>query len=197
MKCFMGPWLLAMTSGIVLAQPPAHEATVQQKFASGGAIRLHLEAGGYTITPGDSESIVVTCQAQSEHQLKTVKVTIKPVGTNADVYVANTPNNNFTATIQVPRRSHLWARLTAGELVVGSVEGNKDLELNAGRLQVDIPRPEDYGQREASVTSGSIESSAFAVSKGGLFRSFSQHGPGKYRLHARVIAGEIVLRGGM
>jgi hypothetical protein len=197
MKCFLALGALIMASGSLFAQQLAPEASAQQSFASGGTIHLHLEAGGYTITPSDSEIIVVTCQARSDRQLKSAKVSIKPAGTRADVYVLNTPNNNFKATIQVPRRSDLWVRLTAGELDVGSVEGNKDLALNAGSLRVDIPRPQEYGQRDASVTTGSIESSAFEVSKGGLFRSFSQHGPGKYRLHARVIAGEIVLRGGI
>jgi hypothetical protein len=187
---------VVLASANLLAQQ-ASEASLQQKFAAGGTIRLHLQAGGYTITPTDSDNIVVTCQHRSEEKLKAVRVAIKPVGTRADVYVLDTPNNNFTATIQVPRRSDLWVRLTAGELNVGSVEGNKDLELNAGSLRVDIPRPQEYGPRDASVTTGSIESSAFEVSKGGLFRSFHQHGPGKYRLHAYVIAGEIVLRGGI
>jgi hypothetical protein len=196
MKCFMALSALVMASASLLAQQ-APEATVKQNFASGGTIRLHLQAGGYIITPTDSDNIVVTCQHRSEEKLKAVRVAIKPVGTRADVYVLDTPNNNFTATIQVPRRSDLWVRLTAGELDVGSVEGNKDLELNAGSLRVDVPRPQDYGPRDASVTTGSIESSAFEVSKGGLFRSFHQHGPGKYRLHAYVIAGEIVLRGGI
>jgi len=41
---------------------------------------------------------------------------------------------------------------------------------------------------------GSIESPAFGVSKGGLFRSFEQQGPGNYRLHATVMTGEIALR---
>jgi hypothetical protein len=197
MKCLLGLGALVMASASLLAQDQAPEAAVQQNFASGGTIHLHLQAGGYTITPSDSEIIVVTCQARTDRQLKSVKVSIKPAGARADVYVLNTPNNNFTATIQVPRRSDLWVRLTAGELDVGSVEGSKDLALNAGSLKVDIPRPQEYGEREASVTTGSIESSAFDVSKGGLFRSFSQHGPGKYRLHAHVIAGEIVLRGGI
>ncbi len=162
-----------------------------------GTIRLHLESGGYTITPVDSESIVVTCHARSENKLKNVRVAIKPVGTTAEVYVRNTPNNNFTANIEVPRRSNLWVRLTAGELNVGNVEGDKDLELRAGSLQVAIPHPQEYGHRDASVTTGSIRASAFDVAKDGLFRSFSQLGPGKYRLHARVIAGEIALLGGI
>jgi hypothetical protein len=41
------------------------------------------------------------------------------------------------------------------------------------------------------VHAGSIAASAFEVSKGGLFRSFEQKGPGNYRLHAHVATGEI------
>lgn len=184
---------LFLAASAVEAQQPA-SATISQKFISGGTIRLHLEAGGYTISPVDSETITVTCEHRSEDKLKQVHVAIKPVGTTADVYVRNTPNNNFTATIEIPRRSNLWAHLTAGEITVGTIEGDKDIELNAGSLVVDIPRPQDYGLREASVTTGSISAPAFEENRDGLFRSFRQHGPGKYRLHARVLAGEIKLR---
>ena len=75
------------------------------------------------------------------------------------------------------------------------VEGDKNVEVLAGRIQIDVPHPEQYGHRDASVLTGSIEASAFDISKGGLFRSFDQHGPGKYRLHAHVMAGEIDLAG--
>jgi hypothetical protein len=189
-----GIWLvtLLMCPSVYGQQTP--EVTTQQKFLSGGMIRLHLEAGGYTISPSDSDKIVITCQHRSEKKLKAVQVSIRPAGTTADVYIRNTPNNNFTATIEVPRRSDLWARLTAGELSVGAVEGDKDIRLNAGSLVVDIPRPQDYGLREASVTTGSISAPAFEESRDGLFRSFRQHGPGKYRLHVYVMAGEISLR---
>jgi hypothetical protein len=187
--------LVLAGSGALEAQQPA-SATTSQKFMSGGTIRLHLEAGGYTISPSDSDKIVITCEHRSEEKLKQVRVAIKPAGTTADVYVGNTPNNNFTATIEIPRRSHLWVRLTAGQLSVGTVEGDKDIQLNAGSLVVDIPRPQDYGVREASVTTGSISAPAFEESRDGLFRSFRQNGPGKYRLHVHVMAGEITLRAG-
>jgi hypothetical protein len=189
-----GFWLVLLLPGLLHAQHD-HETSTQQKFISGGTIRLHLEAGGYTITASDSENITVTCDANTEEQIKNVKVEIKPTAASADVYVSRTPDNNFHATIEVPRHSNLWGRLSAGELRVEGVEGDKNLELRAGRLEVDIPHPELYGHREASVTTGSIEASAFDVSKGGLFRSFEQEGSGKYRLHAHVMAGEIDLRG--
>ncbi len=188
-------WLVLLVPGLLHAQN-AGGTSAQQKFISGGTIRLHLESGGYTIIPGDSENIVVSCRADTEQQLKRVKVVIKPFGASAEVYVSETPPGNFQATIEVPRHSNLWARLTAGELDVKGVEGDKNLEVLAGTIQVDIPHPELYGHRDASVMTGSIEASAFDVSKGGLFRSFEQHGPGKYHLHAHVMTGEIDLRGG-
>jgi hypothetical protein len=86
-------------------------------------------------------------------------------------------------------------RLTAGELDVEAAVGDKNLELIAGSLQVEIPHPEEYGHRDASVTMGGLAASAFDVSKGGMFRSFEQQGPGKYRLHAHVLTGDIDFRG--
>lgn len=71
------------------------------------------------------------------------------------------------------------------------VDGNKGLDLRGGRSQVDIPHPERYGHRDASVLTGRIAALAFEVSEGGLFRSFDQSGPGKCRLHAHVMSGEI------
>lgn len=188
----VGIWLVFLVPGLLQAQQTP-ETSAQRKFISGGTIRLHLEAGGYTVTPVDSENIVVTCRAHTDEQLKRVKVEIKPTTQSADIYVSRTPHNNFQATIEVPRRSNLWARLSAGELRVEDLEGDKNLAVVAGRLEVDVPNPELYGHRDASVTTGSIESSAFNVSKGGLFRSFEQEGSGKYRLHAHVMAGEIDL----
>src|ERR1700736_299808 len=110
----LGFWLVfLLVPGLLHAQ---HATSAQQKFISGGTIRLHLEAGGYTITHGDSENIVVTCSANTEEQLRRIKVAIKPLGASAEVYVSETPHSNFQATIEVPRHSNLWARLTAGEL---------------------------------------------------------------------------------
>jgi hypothetical protein len=188
--------LLLLIAPILLhAEDGRPEARVQKNFVSGGTIRLHLEAGGYTISPSDSDNITVTYHANSESQLREVRVEIQPSASDAEVYITNTPNNKFDATIEVPRHSNLWVRLTAGELDVEAVEGDKNLELRAGELQVEIPHPEEYGHRDASVTMGGLESNAFDVSKGGMFRSFEQQGPGKYRLHAHVLTGDINLRG--
>jgi hypothetical protein len=183
--------LLLALSGIASAAD-ANQTT--EKFAPGGFVRLHLSPGGYTIRPGDSNMIHVTCDATAE-QLKQINVKIRAGSASADVFISNTPHNNFHATIEVPARTDLRVRMFAGEVVIDSIEGDKDVEVDAGRIEIRIPHPEQYGRRDASVHAGSIEASAFHVSKGGLFRSFEQKGPGRYRLHAHVATGEIQLRG--
>ena len=176
------------------AEPDASGAPqAQEKFAPAGYIRLHLSPGGYTIVGSDSNAIQVTCKSANSDRLKQVKIQIHASAASADVSISDTPHNNFQATIEVPRRSDLRVRLFAGEVVIGGVEGDKDVEVGAGRIEIGVPHPEQYGRRDASVRAGSIEASAFDVSKGGLFRSFEQKGPGKYRLHAHVSTGEIDL----
>jgi hypothetical protein len=188
-------WLLCLCSpGFLFAQTHDPEAIAQQKFVSGGTVRLHLEAGGYTVRPSDSENIVVTWHTRHEEQLKRVKVAIHSGPSTADVYVNDTPNNHFEATIDVPRLSNLWVRLSAGEVDVEPVEGDKNIEVLAGAIEVEVPHPEQYGHRDASVDIGGLSSSAFDIDKGGFFRSFNQEGPGKYRLHAHVMTGDIDLR---
>src|SRR5579862_5033962 len=104
----LGFCLVLLLSGSLHAQLPGGSA--KQEFISGGSIRMHLEAGGYTVTAGSSENIVVTFHTHTEEQLKRVKVEIKRTATSADVYISETPHNNFQATIEVPRRSNLWVR---------------------------------------------------------------------------------------
>jgi hypothetical protein len=168
-------------------------AEVQEKFAPGGFVRLHLSPGGYTIRAGDPNTIHISYHAANSDQVKQVKVKIRAGSTSADVFISDTPHNNFRATIEVPARTDLRVRLFAGEVVVEELEGDKDVEVDAGRIEIRIPNPDLYGRRDASVHAGSIEGSAFSVSKGGLFRSWEQKGPGKYRLHAHVATGEISL----
>lgn len=66
-------------------------------------------------------------------------------------------------------------------------------ESRAGDLNIDVGRTSDYGKLEASVKAGDINARPFNVSKGGLFRSFSWQGRGRYTLHASLLAGDLTL----
>ena len=73
------------------------------------------------------------------------------------------------------------------------MRGNKDVELHAGDLSIDVGRAEDYNHVDASLWAGDLHAAPFNVVKGGLFRSFDWNGKGPYRLHAKMKAGDLRL----
>jgi len=187
--------LLITLATMAFASDTKPTAEVQQQFAAGGQVNLDLPSGGYTIRGGDTDQIVITYHTSSEDLLRDVKATVHVTGSIARVNISGAPHNTFTAEIEVPRQSALKVEMFAGEVVIDDVSGDKDVHVTSGRVEIRIPNPDEYGPREASVTAGSLEASAFNVSKGGLFRSFEQSGRGKYRLRVHVTTGQIELRG--
>jgi hypothetical protein len=96
--------------------------------------------------------------------------------------------------VELPARTDLTTRLSAGGLNIHGVAGSKNIRVWAGDITIDVGRAEDYRTVEARVTAGDLSASAFRVSKGGLFRSFSWRGPGTYELSVHLTAGDLKLR---
>lgn len=189
MKAIYAAACLLAASATLAAQT---QGKTQANFASGGTIKMELHAGGYTIKPGADDKIVVNYRTDNESQFKEVKANITVNGREARIY-ANGPDNDFEVTIEVPAKSDVVIRLTAGDLEMSGIHGSKDIESHAGNIEINIGRPEDYGHVDASVNAGDLDAEAFQVSKGGLFRSFHKLGPGQNRLHVHVGAGDLVL----
>jgi hypothetical protein len=207
-------WWSAVTAGTCAAMmgvaacsgpesPPAQTATPPQSqaqaaakatekpFRAGGKIDLQLEAGGYTVRAGDGDVIRVTLGGNAG--AATVDVTT--TDTQAQVSVKHTPRNNFQATIEVPQRADLTIRLSAGDLKVESISGNKDVESNAGNVDIVTGDSQDYASVDASVKAGDLNAGPFGESQSGLFRSLTWSGKGKYTVRARLMAGNLTLRG--
>jgi hypothetical protein len=163
---------------------------VEAKFAPGGRVRLDLCPAGVELIGRDDSMLRVSYTPEREG----VRVRIRTSGDRADVELSGCPHNNFKVKIEVPKSSALYVRMMAGQLDVFDVKGDKDVELSFGQLNVDVGSAGDYGHVDGSVNSGEIAASAFGVEKGGLFRSFDRNGPGKFRLHAHVGAGQLDLR---
>ncbi len=161
----------------------------EKDFVSGGKIEITLESGDYNIRASSDSRIHVRWNEASRAR---VKVTTN--GNSAEVRVENTPNNNFHATIEVPALADVRVRLTAGNVEMAGIKGDKDIELNAGNLNINVGSSSDWGDVDASVTAGDLNAPAFKEVRGGLFRSFKWKGPGKYRLHVHLMAGDVNLR---
>ena len=98
--------------------------------------------------------------------------------------------------VQVPSPSDLKIRMTAGDLRLGAIEGNKDISMSAGEIHVQVDDPAMYGRVSSSVRIGDIEASPFGGYKSGFFRHFHFNGQGKYSLHATLGVGDVVFSHG-
>ena len=166
------------------------KSPVEVKFFPGGAVKMDLCPSGTEVVGTDDHVIRVSYHPERDD----VRVRIQASDDHAEIKISGCPHNNFNARIEIPKSSALYVRMMAGQLDVNDVIGDKDIELTFGQLTMDVGKPDDYAHVDGSVSSGQLAAGAFAVNKGGLFRSFDRDGPGKYRLHAHVGAGQINLR---
>jgi hypothetical protein len=182
--------------GTALAATPASQAqnatSLDRAFAPGGRISMDLSAGEYEIAGSPDGRIRLDWSLEDRSRLDEVHNRIDVRGSEATISTEG-PGNNFEVRIQVPARSNLHVRLTAGELTIKGIEGDKDVELHAGELDIDVMRPEDYRHVDAGIWAGELHATPFRVMKEGLFRSFDWSGTGRYRLHAHLKAGELRL----
>ncbi len=161
----------------------------EKDFVSGGKVEMTLESGDYDIRASSDNRIHVRW-----NEANGARVKLTTNGKSADLRVENTPHNDFHATIEVPAVADMRIRLTAGDLRVSGIKGDKDIEANAGDIIVSVGSSSDWGDVDASVTAGDLHAPAFKAATGGLFRSIKWKGPGKYRLHVHLTAGDVNLR---
>jgi len=187
---------LAITAAVLLAMSAkpldlgaqSTGSPAEKDFVSGGRVEMTLESGDYNIRASSDNRIHVRWNEASGARVK-----LTTNGKSADLRVENTPHNNFHATIEVPALADVRVRLTAGNLEMAGIKGDKDIEANAGNLNISVGSSSDWDEVDASVTAGDVNAPAFQASRGGLFRSFKWKGPGKYRLHVHLTAGDINL----
>jgi hypothetical protein len=187
-------------AGSVAAQSPPPDAKgapppqVEKAFAPGGFIYMDLSAGGYVIEGTTDPRISIRWTTRDGADAGSVRATADVKGTEARIVIAG-PKNGFRARIEVPVRTSVSVSLSAGDLAVGALEGDKDISAWAGKIEAAVPNPADYYSVRASVTAGQIRAEPFHADKGGLFRSFSWEGKGRHALRVRLTAGDVVLHG--
>jgi hypothetical protein len=167
--------------------------SLERAFAPNGRIRMDLSAGDYEISGRADHRIRVEWRVRESDQLWRVRARADVRDRDASIVTDGPSNKGLKVLIEVPDQSDLYVRLTAGDLRIEDVRGNKDVELHAGDVRIDVGRAEDYRSVDASLWAGDIKAAPFNIFKDGLFRSFDWSGKGPYRLHAHLKAGDIRL----
>ncbi len=155
-----------------------------------GQLRLTLDSGEVTIHPSQDGKVRVRYTGRRDQDLSQVRLRYSDRGT-PEFRLSNTPNEGFRVEIQIPRKVGLTLSMSAGDLRIEGIEGDKDLHLQAGELTVKVDDPAAYGPVSASVWAGEVHPGPFGESKEGIFRRFATQGGGRYALKASLKAGEI------
>jgi hypothetical protein len=157
-------------------------------------LRLHLHDGDFRVVGSDSTEITIRADGKNRGLARKMQVQLKRTGDSLDVIFLHVPKNEFQVTIAVPKETNLFARMRAGDFSVDGVSGDKDLELTGGDMSIQVPHPADYGPVDLLVRFGDVSGSLFGDPKGWIGNSLKVDGGGRYRLHARVFAGDLMLK---
>jgi|SRR5580658_9812676 hypothetical protein len=163
-------------------------------FNSGGKLKMYLQSGDFHIVGGADHKITVRVSGGNAYRANDLRVQLEGSKDFASLTVSDGPKNDLEVTIEVPKKTALFVRMSAGNLELHHITGDKDAELHAGEMIIDVGDAGDYSRVDASVYSGGLEASPFGESHGGLFRSFHKEGNGRYHLHAHVGAGDLTLQ---
>jgi hypothetical protein len=196
MRMFLAVAIVGTALTTVAASQARQDSTtsnaLERAFVANGRIRMDLSAGQYRISGNSDNRIRVAWTVRDPAQLSSVRARADVRGSDATI-TTDGPQNNFRVTIDIPMRADLLVRLTAGELTIEHVQGNKDVSSHAGELDIYAGNPADYRRVEASVWAGELHVGPFGRDTEGLFRSFDWTGKGPYTLNAHLKAGELRL----
>jgi len=179
------------------AEAPRQEGFQEQAFVSGGDIQFDLSAGDYDFTSSPDNHLRVSWRWEDSQSSRrglspVVKAQINVKGRNATV-TTDGPHNNIHYLVEVPKSANLVVRLSAGDLRIAEIEGNKDVQIHAGDVRIAVGDPQRYSQVDLSVKAGDLNAQPFGGSKDGLFRSFHWTGKGTYQLRVHLDAGDVNL----
>jgi hypothetical protein len=191
--------VLALSAAVPAAQTKLDVKDIENHpftadFNSGGKLRMYLRSGSFHIIGGADNKITVRITGRNADNASDMRVQLEGSNYSADLTVSGGPKNDLEVTIEIPKKTGLFVRMPAGNLELHHITGDKDAELHAGELIIDVGDASDYSRVDASVYSGGLEASPFGESHGGLFRSFHKEGNGRYHLHAHVGAGDLTLQ---
>lgn len=196
LRSLLGASALGATVALGAAsEAAAQDRTVERTFAAGGTVYLDLSAGEYRISPSADGKIRITAHPTSKHDADAAGISIDVTGggDRADVRVDGPLNDGVKVDIELPRRTHLITELSAGELRLTGIEGNKDISARAGELDIEVGDRDRYRRVDASVRIGELRATKFGVRKEGFFRGFEWDGRGSYDLRVKLWVGELTL----
>jgi hypothetical protein len=167
--------------------------TETRAFAPGGSLRLTMRAGDVRILKGDTDQIRVRYTSESRHGDFAGRVTLRfdVRGKDATLNFHMPSHGDVAVQVEVPAQTDLRVNLNAGNVTVRGVEGNKDLQVHVGDIEVEPVTHASYRRLDASTHIGDITAAEYVRVRGWIGNSVKSDGTGTYRVHVRTRIGDI------
>lgn len=162
--------------------------TYSQPMRPGSKLSLDVSSGGIEITGSDAPELRIEATPTPG---RGPQIRVGTSGPDTVVHVRRVPRNSMIH-IDVPKDTYLEVSMGAGRLRVRGVEGNKDLTLRAGLMEIEAPA-EQYRSVDGFVLTGKLQADPMGIDTGGLFRRMSWRGSGRYSLNATLLSGKLRL----
>ena len=188
--------IVGLALGVMaFGQSHTEDHAIEQPFSEGGLVTMHLSSGDYAVRAGAADRIRVHWRAdEAKHEPDMTKIVVR---TNVSQGLATIhtkgPTTRARFTIDIPARSDMHLRVRAGDVRIHGIEGNKDVRMTAGDLDIDVT-PGSLSHVHASVALGDLKAHPLGIMKDGIRNRLDWFGEGRYSLDARVFAGDVTIR---
>lgn len=194
MRSIFLPLLALAISPVPSGLAATHTQSIQ--VSPGATLVFRFRGGDVHIRRGtDAQHIIVryTPDPKKPSEENKVQVRSQVRGSQVQIEVKAPVSLSVDAEVEVPSPIALEVHMTAGDLTVEGVDGNKDLRLFAGDLKVDVGRLQDLGDAEVSVGIGDVSVPPGGKTHGWLGHTWKYKGSGPYRLYAHTSFGDTSL----
>ena len=194
MRPFLLPVLALTITPIPAGLAATHTESVEVPPAA--SLIFRLRGGDVHIRQGtDPQHIIVryTPDPKKPGEEKKVQVWYSVHGSQVQIEVKAPDSLSVDAEVEVPGPIALEVHMTAGDLSVEGVDGNKNLHLFAGDLKLDVRSLQDLGDAEVSVGIGDVSVPPVGKTHGWLGHTWKYKGSGPYRLYAHTSFGDTSL----
>ena len=161
---------------------------------AGAHLWFKLRGGDVHIKPGEDPAHIVvryTPDPRKPEQEKNVQLRSRTRGSTIQVEIRTPIWLSVDAELEVPSPLSLEVHMTGGDLTVERVEGDKNLQLFAGDLKVDVGSLQSLREAEVSTRVGDADVPSAGTQHGWLGHTWKYQGSGSYRLYAHTAFGDV------
>jgi hypothetical protein len=161
-------------------------------------LTIDSRPAGLEIVGTDQAAIHLSCKANEVENAQPIRIRLSGTQDHGKLTITggSLQQSNLQVRIEVPRKTSLKVQMSAGQVTVEEIAGDKDIDLYAGQVTISSAHLWDYRSVHVSVDIGEVKAQVYGADKGGFFRTFTkQTADGEYWLHAHVMTGEIDLLG--